>query len=96
MRIAKGKPNRTRVEPDKRTAEMTAPDAASAHKTSQAARVDVVEEVAGKASAAKLQKILERLLGGGDDSDVKALVLKLSKADADTSDTSVVYTHPDE
>ena len=41
----------------------------------------LMEEVAGThASPARLKKIVERVLGGGDDSEVQALVQKLVKA----------------
>ncbi|HEY4221496.1 MAG TPA: hypothetical protein VGO62_09140 [Myxococcota bacterium] len=50
----------------------------------------LIEEVAGThASAAALRKIVERVLGAGPDSDVNALVQKLSKVAK--SDSALPY-----
>lgn len=76
MKVAKGKPHKP--PPAKVKAEPPS-------KVSKASQADVeqalVEEVAGtQASPAKLKQIVERVLGGGDDSQVQALVRKLSQA----------------
>src|SRR5689334_19318829 len=94
MKITKGPPKRAHAgkkaggveankAPSKQTAKtVTAPppkkDPASV--TDEIERA-LLEEVAGThASSQKLRTIVERVLGGGEDSDVRALVQKLAKA----------------
>ena len=96
MKISKVKPAKTQRADKARDAAPTSKSERAKADPKRDAKLDpraeqqLLEEVAGThASPATLQKIVERLLGAGEDSDVKALVKKLSKAAR--SDTAPPY-----